>query len=358
MTTPGWSGLRGAARHSTSGSRSRRRNGVVSSCLPSTSSSSSSSSRGSQLGRIAAVVGVLAVGGVMMVVVAGVLQLDTATEERLVDVDFNIAEVKSEVMEDVVQLKRLDEELKRQRQVQVGHRTQLQQLQQQQNALVAQLGANVKTLEMSIAVLSRNVSTVGEPLKRASEGYMKMVRWELQGKIREGVEDLSKQLAVRLERLEAQSGVGGGIGGGRDDGIGIGNGLGLSGLDFGLDDPALPPPPFKQRGGSRAEAYGVDPEDPSLEEDLFRQLRADDRPARPQTRGAGGLLSWLGGALGGANAEEEGGGSDSNSPVEVLKRRRREARRFGGGGGGVAGSGEAPPLFVSHEAPIPPWQTS
>lgn len=297
----------------------------------------------------------------MMVVIAGVLQLDTATEERLVDVDFNIAEVKSEVMEDVVQLKRLDEELKRQRQVQVGHRTQLQQLQQQQNALVAQLGANVKTLENSIAVLSRNVSTVGEPLKRASEGYMKMVRWELQGKIREGVEDLSKQLAVRLERLEeARSGVGGGIGGGRDGGLG--GGIGLSGLDFGLDDPALPPPPFELRGGSRAEAYGVDPDDESLEEDLFRQLRADDRPARPQKRGAGGLLSWLGDALVGTNAEEdEGSGSDANSPVEVLKRRRREARRFGGGGGGgggVGGSGEAPPLFVSHEAPIPPWQTS
>ena len=122
------------------------------------------------MGKVAVFIGVAVAIGVAIVVIGGILSLDTATEERLVDVDFNLAEVKSEVMEDVVQLKRLDEELKRQRQVQVGHRAQIQQLQQQQNAMVAKLDGSVRTLEKSIAQLSANVSHVSEPLKKASEG--------------------------------------------------------------------------------------------------------------------------------------------------------------------------------------------
>ena len=65
------------------------------------------------MGKVAVFIGVAVAIGVAIVVIGGILSLDTATEERLVDVDFNLAEVKSEVMEDVVQLKRLDEELTR-----------------------------------------------------------------------------------------------------------------------------------------------------------------------------------------------------------------------------------------------------
>ena len=155
-------------RRSTSGRGSGGGGGLFSACTSGRSSQSSSSS--STMGKVAVFIGVAVAIGVAIVVIGGILSLDTATEERLVDVDFNLAEVKSEVMEDVVQLKRLDEELKRQRQVQVGHRAQIQQLQQQQNAMVAKLDGSVRTLEKSIAQLSANVSHVSEPLKKASEG--------------------------------------------------------------------------------------------------------------------------------------------------------------------------------------------
>jgi len=199
---------------------------------------------------------------------------------------------------------------------------------------------------------------------------MKMVRWELQGKIREGVEDLSKQLATRLERLESMSGVQQPLG----EGMGDDGGLGLD-LAFGGDDSDRSGRGLAsslQRGGMGGGGLrgvwddnnrGADDDDADLEEDLFRTLRRDD-PVRANKLG-GGLLSWFQNSLG-ARQDDQNYRPDSGA-VAQLKLRRRQSKEYagamgggggrgGGGGGGGDGGGGTPTLFVSHEAPSPPWE--